>query len=266
MVSPGLLQQVDYEIIPLKGVVERISFLDPGSVITVTASPAKGIDPTIDLAIKVEEMGYRAVAHLAARFIENRAKLESVVDLLRGGGVERLFVIGGDGDPVGEYEDALSLLVALGEIGHQFREVGIAGYPEGHPAIPDSRLRSAMLEKAPYATYLATQMCFSAKRIIGWLESVRSDGVELPVKVGVPGVVDPIRLISVGSRIGVGQSLRYVSKNRSILRMIRPGPYKPKKLVKAIEGGTADLGVTGLHLFTFNQVEPTAEWVRKARG
>jgi methylenetetrahydrofolate reductase (NADPH) len=260
-----LLTGADFEVIPLKGVMEKTSSIPPGSTVSVTASPSRGMTPTVDMATELQARGYRAVPHLSARTIENRRDLSSIIKRLDDGGVGKVFITGGDGEPRGAYYDALSLLQDMAGLGHPFLEVGITGYPEGHPVIPSDRLREALLEKQAHATYIVTQMCFSPQAIVDWVTSVRVEGVTLPIKVGVPGAVDPARLLSIGARIGVGDSMRFLTKNRgSILGMLRPGRYRPDRIVGPLSQIGEGLGMTGIHLFTFNQVEATVAWQGKA--
>jgi methylenetetrahydrofolate reductase (NADPH) len=260
-----LLTSADFEVIPLKGTIEKAGVIDPGSTVSVTASPSRGISATVDLALDLQEQGYRAVPHISARMIEDRNDLASVIKRLDDGGVTQVFVTGGDGEPHGDYFDALSLLRDMTDLGHPFLEVGITGYPEGHPAISDAALRHAMLDKKVLATYIVTQMCFNPKVIVEWVKRLRADGVELPVKVGVPGAVDPARLLAISARIGVGDSVRFLAKNRrTVLRILRPGRYQPDRLIKPLARMGEGLGLTGTHLFTFNQVATTVAWHHKA--
>ena len=261
----ALLSGADFELIPLGGVLDKASAIVPGSTVSVTASPSRGMTPTLDLATELQARGFRAVPHLSARTIESRRDLSSIIKRLDDGGVGQVFITGGDGQPQGDYFDALSLLEDMATIGHPFLEVGITGYPEGHPAISSDRLRQSLLDKQALATYLVTQMCFSPEAIVEWITSIRADGVRLPIKVGVPGAVDSARLLSIGARIGVGESMRYLAKNRgSILGMLRPGRYAPDRIIEPLARLGEGLGMTGIHIFTFNQIEPTVAWHRRA--
>jgi methylenetetrahydrofolate reductase (NADPH) len=263
----ALLIGADFEVIPLKSVMDQVSAIPPGSTVSVTASPAKGMKATVDLAIELQNQGYRAVPHLSARMIEGRRDLGTILKRLDDGGVSRAFITGGDAGQRGIYFDALSLLLDLAELGHPFFEVGITGYPEGHPAIPEDRLRKALMEKQAHATYIVTQMCFNPKTIVNWVNTIRADGVALPIKVGVPGAVEPARLLAIGARIGVGDSLRFVAKNRrALFRILRPGRYRPDRIIEPLSRLGEGLGLTGIHVFTFNQVAPTVAWHNKALG
>jgi methylenetetrahydrofolate reductase (NADPH) len=260
-----LLQRATFEVIPLGGVSEKTRLIDPGSMISVTASPTRGTAATVDLALDLQAQGHRAVPHLSARMIEDRQELARIIERLDQGGVTRVFVAGGDGDRHGAYFDAISLLRDMTDLGHPFREVGIAGYPEGHPIIPDALLRQALIDKQPYATYVVTQMCFAPGTIVGWVRDLRADGVVLPVELGVPGAVDATRLLAMSTRIGVGDSMRFLAKNRrAILRLLRPGRYSPDRLIVAMASLGEGLGLRGTHIFTFNQVAPTMAWHRRS--
>jgi methylenetetrahydrofolate reductase (NADPH) len=259
-----LLTGADFEVIPLPDVIEKAGAIPPGTTVSVTASPARGMDPTIEVVTKLQAKGYRTVPHLAARLVEDRRRLGAIIKRLDDAGVSQVFVIGGDGEPHGDYPDALSLLGDMAALGHPFLEVGIAGYPEGHPDISTDTLQQVLLDKQPHATYLVTQMCFDPEAIAGWARQARSAGVHLPIRVGVPGAVEPTRLLSIGGRIGVGQSMRYLSHNRGIFRLFRPGRYHPDRLISRLASIGGDLGLEGMHLFTFNQLEATVEWHRRA--
>jgi methylenetetrahydrofolate reductase (NADPH) len=224
------------------------------------------MEPTIEVVVELQKRGYRAVPHLAARLIDDRRQLGSLVKRLDDAGVGQVFVVGGDGEPHGDYPDALSLLVDMAGLGHPFLEVGVAGYPEGHPDIPHHVLLEALLAKESYATYIVTQMCFHSESITRWAGEIRAADVHLPIMVGVPGAVDGAHLLTMAARIGVGESMKYLAKDRGgILRLIRPGRYRPDPEISEIAQQGGGLGLEGIHLFTFNQIEATVEWHRRAR-
>ena len=87
-----------------------------------------------------------------------------------GSRIREVFVVGGDADPpAGDYADAGDLLEELARLAHPFTRVGIGGYPEGHPLIPDDRLLEALRRKQPFASYLVTQLCFDAGALATWV-------------------------------------------------------------------------------------------------
>lgn len=250
------------EVIPLRDVEAQFAYLDPGQRVSVTASPSQGQDATIDVAVDLAEAGFEVVPHLSARLIRDETHLREIASRLWGAQISRAFVVGGDGDDAGTFPDAAALLMALRSLDHGPTEIGIAGYPEGHPQIPNTRLMASLLEKQAFADYVTTQMCFDAAATTAWIRRIRHNGVTLPVDIGIPGVTSLSRLLSVSAKIGVGASVRFLSKHAGITGLVRRGTYTPDRLVAelipAIEDPMAD--VRGFHIYTFNQVDTTQRW------
>lgn len=264
-----LLAQPRYEVIPVKGIEEKVAVLPGGTTVTVTASPAQGIERTVAVATTLAQAGYHAVPHLAARMVAGQGQLDDVVGRLAAAGIDEAFVVGGDATPpAGAFADAGDLLEALRDLPeHPFRRIGIGGYPEGHPLIPQDRLLAALRRKAPQAAYIATQICFDAEALARWVGFIREAGIEAPVVVGLPGVVGRRRLAEVSLQTGVGASLRYLTRHgREVARLARSRRYDPTPLARAVAAHADDpaLRIEGVHLFTFNQVEATEAWVRGA--
>jgi methylenetetrahydrofolate reductase (NADPH) len=255
-----------FELMPLKNVGEQLAFLPPGATVTVTASPAQGIEATVELAEHLQRSGFQAVPHLAARMIRDRGHLRELLARLEAAGIERAFVVGGDAGGPGEFGDGLALLRAMAEAGHRLRELGVPGYPEGHPDIPAERLLQALADKQPYVDYVTTQMCFDARAMATWIAGRRAAGMTLPVHLGLPGVAELHKLMVIGARIGVADSRRFLAKNaRLVGRLVRPGGYSPNGLLAELGPLMADPAakVEGLHIYTFNQVETTEAWRRR---
>ncbi len=133
----ALLATPRYEVFPSRGTEQAVADVVPASMtVTVTASPVKGLDATIELTERLAARGYRTVPHLAARSVASEAHLAEIIGRLTACGVDDVFVPGGDAPhPAGPYHGALPLLERLTELGRPFRRVGITGYPESHPKI-----------------------------------------------------------------------------------------------------------------------------------
>jgi methylenetetrahydrofolate reductase (NADPH) len=258
------LEDPIFELLPLKNLPDQVPHLPAGARVSVTASPAKGIDATLDWALSLQADGFRAIPHLSARMIPTRAKLVELLARATDGGLTHAFVVGGDADEPGEYLDGLSLLTAMREIGHPFDVIGCPAYPNGHADIPDEALEAALRDKAPFVDHITSQMDFDTNLISAWVRRLREQGFGPDIVIGVPGVADPQKLINVAARIGVKDATRFFTKNlRFITGMARSGGfYKPTKFVEDLAPLLADptARVVGFHLYTFNAVEATEGW------
>jgi len=258
-----ILEHPKYELIPLKNVLEQSEFLPDGAVVSVTASPQKGMGATIELTLDLNERGFDAIPHLSARLTRDHAELEGILKTLDEAGIHKAFVVGGDVEDHGEFFDGLALLTAMDKIGHNLTEIGVPGYPEGHHIVDDPTIARALEAKLPYASYVTSQMCFTPDAIEDWVQGLRDSGVGLGVYIGIPGVAELTKLISLSLRIGVGPSARFLSKNKSLAgRLVRPGGYSPDDLVLGLAPLLADpvANVLGFHVYTFNRVETTERW------
>jgi len=268
-----LIAEARYEVIPLKSLNEQIPHLPTGCSVSVTCSPTKGIEPTLLLSAELSSRGHHAVPHIAARLVEGRDHVEKIAACLNEHDATEIFVVGGDPDPVGPYSDGLSLLRDLLPLCQTARIVGFPSYPDHHTVIPDAVLDEALLAKQALVDELgltgftSTQMCFNAKTIEQWLRRQRDRGLTVPVHLGVPGAVERARLLSLGTRLGIGSSIRYLRKNSgAIMRMFSPSSYDPDKLITPLSRHADELGISALHVFTFNSIESTAAWQRKSLG
>jgi methylenetetrahydrofolate reductase (NADPH) len=262
------LRHPGYEVIPLAGIEESVVEHVPKDIsLTVTASPGKGMPATVGLAERLAAHGFRVAPHLSARLIRDRSELGEILQRLREAGIRDAFVVAGDVDePAGEFEGAAGLLRAMAEIGHGLDEVGITGYPESHPKISDEVTIQAMYVKAPYATYIISQICFDPEVTFDWARRVWRRGVKLPIRLGTPGYVNRQKLVRIAANIGLGESARFLTRQRNwLLKLFLPGGYSPDRLVKGLRPALTDpdSNVQGLHVYTFNEVEKTEAWRRE---
>lgn len=267
----GMLRNPRYEVIPLPGVEEQvIEHVPLEATLTVTASPRKGLGATLDLAGRLSERGFRVAPHLSARLVVDESHLREILQRMNELSLKEAFVIAGDAEvPAGKFAGAAELLEAMSQIGHDLEEVGISGYPESHPLISDEATIRAMNEKVPYATYIASQICFDPRIISGWLHRVRERGVKLPVYIGIPGIVKRQKLMRIAGSIGLGESARFLRKQQNVvLRLLQPGGYRPDRLVEGVSPSIVDpsFGIRGLHIYTFNELRETEAWRRSLLG
>jgi len=261
----ALLSNLIYELVPIRGMEEAAAALPSHASVTVIASPRLGIGATLDAAEWLAAHGHDVSPHIAARSIHDRAHLADIVARIRNAGIRKAFIVGGDGDAVGEFRDGLTLLQALEPLGGWLEEIGVPSYPERHPTITDSVLLNDLRAKQRFAHAMTTQMSFNPQAVTTWIRGVRDAGITLPIHLGVPGVLPLRKLMTIAARIGVADSTRYLLKHRSLLgHLVQGGTFGADALLTGLGSTIADprANIRALHLFTMNQVAETVEWQR----
>jgi methylenetetrahydrofolate reductase (NADPH) len=264
----AFLRHPRYEVIPLADTVEQVVERVPPEVkLTVTASPSKGMEATLDLTEQLAARGFEVVPHISARLVRDQGHLAEILARVAALGLHEVFVVAGDArEPAGKFADSMALLGAMAAQKGELREIGVTGYPESHPFIDDDVTIQAMWDKRQYATYIVSNLCFDPRLIGKWVARVRRRGVDLPVYVGMAGVADPTKLLRISSRIGVGESTRFLRAHTNwFLRMVKPGGYSADRFLAGLRQDLAapSRRVAGLHIFTFNEIQATEEWRRR---
>jgi methylenetetrahydrofolate reductase (NADPH) len=266
------LEMTGKDVAKLENAAAAIS---PGTRIHVTYLENEDLETRVTAAAAVRRLGFVPVPHIAARRIHSREMLEAFLGALRGAdAVENVFCVGGDPPaPLGPYEDSLSLIESgvLQEYG--VRHVSIAGHPGAHPDIETDALWLALEHKAAALARLGipgtvlTQIDFDADRVLAWVEQVRQHGVDLPVRVGVPGPASIKLLVSFASRMGLSTSTSISKKyGFSVTNLL--GKAGPDAFIRDLRAGLqpAKHGRVGLHFYTFGGFKSTAEWIAGFRA
>jgi methylenetetrahydrofolate reductase (NADPH) len=264
--AAALLRNAHFEVLPLEGVEDEVlANLGTDLKVTVTASPRRGLEPTLDLTERLTRAGYATVPHISARLVRDRPHLSELLDRLLAGGVRELFVLAGDAaEPAGEFPGAADLLEAMGPRRAEFDAIGITGYPESHHLISDEETIRAMFAKAPMATHIVSQLCFDAEVIADWIGKVRRRGTDLPIWIGIPGNVNYRKLLRVSMKIGLGESTRFLRHHGNWVSRLIKRQFTPDRLVRELTPSVTDPAarVAGFHLYTFNEVARTERWRR----
>ena len=264
----SLMDQAYLEIIPTSTILDRLVHIPRHSYVSITCSPSHGVEPTLDIVEELralpEERQLKLVPHIAARVVRDKGHLREILSRLDEARVASVFVPGGDSSqPAGDYDCSLDLLRDMAEIGYSIKDVGVAAHPEGHALVENGELLRLLKEKQEIATYLVTQMCFDPDVLVRWLREIRSAGVTMPAWLGLPGVAEIPKLIALSLKIGVGQSVRVLKKQKGLVRKILTArPYQPDDLLAGLQPylDEAKLDIPGFHLFSFNNIERTERW------
>ncbi|MFG6444834.1 methylenetetrahydrofolate reductase [Microbacterium sp. P07] len=256
----------------IPGLEEARHSIPAGTKINVTFLGNEDLEMRVAASKAVAEMGFIPVPHISARRLSSSAQLEEYLDRLQQvGASEHVFAVGGDpAEPEGPYPDALSvirsgLLQKYGTV-----DVSIAGYPEGHPDIPNDVLwrhledKSNALKEQGLDAVILTQFAFDTDPVTAWVDSVRERGITSEIRIGTPGPAGIKRLIGFARRFGVGANAMIVKKYGFSLTNLM-GTAGPDKFVTDLAGALAQNPASGdvkLHFYTFGGLKATSEWAR----
>ena len=238
-------------------------------------TPNLTADDMVEATSFARSLGLTPVPHIVARRLGSEAVARSLLARLSESGAEAVLLIGGDAaDPAGPYRSSFDLLRTglLQTTG--IRKFGVAGYPEGHPAMDDGLIRETLDLKLDYArkegleVFVVSQFCFDGSVIADWATRLRARGVTAPIRAGVAGPANLAKLLELGLRCGVGNSIRALKgKMGSVLRLV--SAYEPQEVIEDIAVAclaTPSLGALSVHLFAFGGAGMTAQWMEKITG
>jgi methylenetetrahydrofolate reductase (NADPH) len=185
-------------------------------------------------------------------------------------GVRRLLVIGGDRDtPAGGFHHAIEVIESGLPQSRGIREIGLAGYPDGHPRVAASEIDRALAAKIEAAAatglsvHIVTQFAFSPEPILAYMARLRERGIEQPVRVGIAGPASVATLMRFAAICGVATSARALARNAGLVKHLF-GATAPDAILRALAG--AQLGDVAPHFFTFGGLGATARWAAAVAG
>jgi methylenetetrahydrofolate reductase (NADPH) len=247
-----------------------IGILEPGTAIYISSPPGQTFRDTLALALRIRRAGFRPVPHLAARRIASRAALEDFMARAVGeAAVDSALLIAGDlAQASGPFESSLSLL----ETGLFERQgivnIGVAGYPEGHPVISGAALDAALAAKVALAVRAAlnlqvvTQFCFEAQPVVDWALRQQKHGIAL--HVGIAGPASLARLLRFAARCGVGNSVRALRARPSAIGRLL-SEAGPELMLRAL-ASQAPPPLAGIHFFCFGGLLRSARWLQAVQA
>ncbi len=250
--------------------------LAQGTSIYVAHTPRATLDDVVRVALKIEALGFRAFPHLAARRIQDERKLRTALKQLSDGGISRALLIAGDRNlPQGEFSDTLQVLDCGALADHGFQTLGVAGHPEGHPAVVPARLWDALKRKQAYAVetratiHIVTQFSFRAEAVFGWESRLLDLGITLPVHVGVAGPTPLRKLLKYALQCGVGVSNGAVMKALGALGSSAGLVASADEILFDIgrcHAGRPHTLIRQPHFYAFGGIKATALWMRALRS
>jgi methylenetetrahydrofolate reductase (NADPH) len=255
-----------------EGLREAAPLIRPKTQVAITFLPGEEMEQRVEAAVLVRELGFEPIVHLSARRLESEEQLDWYLgEITRKAGVKRVFIIAGDPpEPVGPYFHSLQIIETGLLQKHGIQIVGIGGHPEGHPNNSKAELwdwmerKIAAIRDGGMIPLVVTQFAFDDDAIVEWVGEMRARGIDVPVRLGVPGPAGIKRLLGFAKRCGVGASASVMKKyGISLTNLI--GSAGPDKLVDSLDKKLSDEehGRVRLHFYPFGALTPSAEWINQ---
>src|SRR5262249_11711945 len=179
--------------------IAQLQSLRPSFVSVTYGAGGSTRERTHDLIVRIQrETSLTAVSHLTC-VCHTRDELSAILDRYAGSKIENILALGGDPprDMVGhdrskdafQYAEQLVAFIRSHSTGSGSRGfgVGVAGFPEGHPATPN-RLKELEYLKRKVdagADYICTQLFFRNSDFYDFRERCELAGIRVPIVAGI---------------------------------------------------------------------------------
>lgn len=244
--------------------------IPPGTPINIAFLGNETHAQRVHAARVIRACGFEPVPIISSRRLRSEQDRDQLLDALTAAATPtRIILVGGDPRvPAGPYEDSLDLLRGNLLQRHAITRVGIVGYPEGHPRIEPGTLWRSLrwkldfLQEVGCTVEITTQFGLDAEAVVHWIEQLRREGLDTPVRIGVPGPATAGTLLKYAQQFGVTPSVavarRYGLSTDDPQRRVGPEQYWDD--LRAGMSGT-DLGTIGYHLYPFGGITDGAQWM-----
>ena len=247
-------------------------FLDKKHSVYITFLPDEKSENVVETAKKLKLEGYEVIPHLPARTVKNKKVLEKYIgELADEAGCSKILIIGGGGNQAGEISSTMDVLKTDLLSKFNFKSVGVAGHPEGSPDISKDALDLAIIEKNKFSLnvdfkmYLATQFFFEAKSLIDWEKHLNTINNKLDIHAGIPGPASIKTLINYARSCGIGNSLRFLTKQAFNLTKLAT-LNTPDKLIYDLANyveTNKSTNLKNIHFYAFGGMKKTSEWLNQ---
>ena len=245
-------------------------YLTRDNDVYITYLPDEDPKKVINTAKKITQEGLNAIPHLPARTIKDFNMLEKYIgSLSENAGCKKILVIGGSSKQIGNISSSLEILQTDLLSKFNFKHVGLAGHPEGHPHLSANDLDEIIIKKNQFASnvdykmYFVTQFFFEASAFKSWEQHINTLGNKLEIHAGIPGPATLKILFSYAKSCGIGNSIKFLSKQALNIAKITTN-NTPDKLIADLaeyKFSSPSSKLTKLHLYPFGGMKKTSQWM-----
>ena len=251
--------------------------LPKGTRVYIAHIEGTPIDEMVATAKKIYDDGFVAMPHFPARIIQNSNTLDEWIKRYRNeANVEEALVIaGGANKPYGDFDSSIQLIETGLFDRNEFKRIHVAGHPEGNKDIdPDGSNKNVsgalswkneFSKRTDASIALATQFCFESEPVIKWINSIKEEGIDIPVHIGIAGPAKLQTLIKYSVECGVGASIRVLQKRaKDITKLLKP--YKPDTVLKELalyKNENPSFNIEQVHFFPLGGIKQVTEYVKE---
>ena len=265
------------EVIPRSAAkIESFSDLLPKNTRVYLAHlETEDIAAMIATAKRLNSEGFSVMPHIPARLIRNQAMLNDWISMYQNeaGVDEALLLAGGSKKPVGDFDSSIQLIESGLFDKAGFKRLHVAGHPEGSKDIDPSggtkNVTEALSWKQEFSKRtdasmaIATQFCFDADVVKKWADSIKENGIDIPIHIGIAGPAKLQTLLKFSVECGIGPSMKVLTKRAKDLTTLLL-PYKPIQILNELaeyKSKDPESNIEQVHFFPIGGIKQTVDWI-----
>lgn len=250
--------------------IQRLQELKPSFVSVTYGAGGSTRERTHDLVVRLDrELKMTAVSHLTC-VCHTRQELTLILERYAASGIENILALSGDPpsnnqnydrsrDAFRYAEEVVHFIQAFGSSTNGRFDVGIAGFPEGHPSTKNRLHEMDYLKRKvdAGAAYICTQMFLDNRDFYDFRERCELSGIRIPIVAGIMPITSHANMVrmaqlALGARIPA-RLMRAIQRCANDESIQEVGKHWATEQCRDL----LDNRVRGIHFYTLNRSDVT---------
>ena len=235
------------------------------------------ISAMVATAKRIHDEGFTVMPHIPARIISSKKMLHDWISMYQNeaGVDEALLLAGGSNKPVGDFNSSMQLIESGLFDKAGFKRLHVAGHPEGSKDIDPSggiknvsealSWKQEFSQRTDASMAIATQFCFDGNIVKKWADSIKENGIDIPIHIGIAGPAKLQTLLKFSVECGIGASMKVLTKRaKDITKLLLP--YKPTQIINELadhKSKDPEFNIEQVHFFPIGGVKQTVDWLEE---
>ena len=235
------------------------------------------ISAMVATAKRIHDEGFTVMPHIPARIISSKKMLHDWISMYQNeaGVDEALLLAGGSNKPVGDFNSSMQLIESGLFDKAGFKRLHVAGHPEGNKDIDPSggiknvsealSWKQEFSQRTDASMAIATQFCFDGNIVKKWADSIKENGIDIPIHIGIAGPAKLQTLLKFSVECGIGASMKVLTKRAKDLTKLLL-PYKPTQILNELadhKSKDPEFNIEQVHFFPIGGVKQTVDWLEE---